>query len=68
MAAKQVIDPQFNMCNKCGRPFYNDCRSTGSPLLCECLKTPTPQVGWICPKCGSGVNPNISVCPCNDIK
>jgi hypothetical protein len=22
------------------------------------------QIGWICPVCGRGVNPNLSSCPC----
>jgi len=21
--------------------------------------------GWICPVCGSGVNPSVTVCPCS---
>lgn len=60
-----------NLCSKCGRPFYDDHKSTATPLLCQCLNSNEnleAKKGWICPKCGSGVNPNINVCPCNDIK
>ena len=24
--------------------------------------------GWTCPKCGKGVNPSISVCPCDNYR
>lgn len=64
-------DSQYNLCSKCGRPFYDDHRLTGAPLLCQCLNSNEnleAKKGWICPKCGSGVNPNINICPCNDIK
>lgn len=23
--------------------------------------------GWICPKCGNGVAPNVKVCPCSEL-
>ncbi len=26
----------------------------------------TEPKGWICPKCGSGVAPNVNICPCNE--
>ena len=22
--------------------------------------------GWVCPKCGTAVNPSVATCPCND--
>lgn len=24
-----------------------------------------PNIGWICPRCGRAVSPDVKVCPCN---
>lgn len=29
------------------------------------VQTPFVQTGWLCPKCGAGVAPHVSTCPCN---
>jgi len=50
-------------CPRCGKPFAN------TAMTCDCQQsTPEPKpIGWICPKCGAGVNPELRVCPCNQI-
>lgn len=28
---------------------------------------PQPVLGWICPRCGAGVSPHTTNCPCNQM-
>lgn len=68
------------ICPLCNKPYsyYGDVPAGGFPKgfepYCTCDQTdytftfPTPfkQIGWICPVCGRGVNPNLTSCPCNN--
>lgn len=53
-------------CNECNSRFQSD------SIICpEDLVPPDEDVynscyGWICPKCGRSVSPNIAVCPCSE--
>ncbi len=58
------------ICNECRLPLWEDPDFTGYNYTCKCSshkKVTTAQVGWICPKCDSGVAPNIERCPCVSI-
>jgi hypothetical protein len=57
-------------CEKCGKPlWWNGTTTPVEGTLCECnskeLVYPAGQTGWICPRCGTGVSPFATTCPCN---
>ena len=55
-------------CPDCGKPLWWLGVIPPPPgTVCECnIKiNPTGMTGWICPKCGAGVAPFASTCPCN---
>ena len=43
---------------------YVDTTSTGKTRIIKTV--PPAQVGWICPKCGAGMSPLATRCPCQD--
>jgi hypothetical protein len=60
-----------NICPRCGKPYcyIGDVPFGGFPKgqehYCTCnQETYFKQIGWVCPVCGRGVNPNLSSCPC----
>ena len=58
-----------DICHKCGKPFVyvGDVPKGGFPPgqepWCTCYNVNIPNYGWICPICGSSVNPQETVCP-----
>lgn len=56
------------ICKKCSGVLSGNLKGTGE-RYCDCPtdfqpKNPEPK-GWICPKCGTGLSPYTSKCPCN---
>lgn len=60
-------------CEKCGKPFVyvgdvpDGGFMEGLEPYCTCnLKKQTDGMyGWICPKCGAGLSPFTTICPCS---
>jgi hypothetical protein len=50
----------FGHCTRC-MGHYGMCTDHTACSPCAC-----PPVGWKCPTCGGGVNPDVSRCPCVD--
>lgn len=46
-----------------------DAKPTPGPTVADVIDLATrfsmPPTGWICPRCGAGVAPHITQCPCN---
>lgn len=54
-----------NQCPNCLKPLWSDCDNTTVPGLCNCTQS-KGIMGWECPKCGAGLSPHTSICPCNN--
>ena len=60
-------------CEKCGKPFVyvGDVPDGGfmeglEPYCtCNVKKQTAGMYGWICPKCGAGLSPFTTICPCS---
>ena len=60
-------------CDKCGKPFvyvgdipYGGFIEGLEPYCtCNLKKQTAGMYGWICPKCGAGLSPFTTICPCN---
>ena len=60
-------------CQACGHPIEDGIMTwvgMEGPFHAWCAASaptnPDFRRGWICPKCGSGMNPDVSQCPCNN--
>lgn len=59
-------------CPKCYRPYIyiGDIPPNGFTegfepyCTCNVKKETSKNIGWICPVCGAGLSPFITVCPC----
>ncbi len=64
-----MLDGTFTKtrCSNCGGLLCSEIETTGDRHCnCPIAKSPQPlqTEGWICSRCGAGVSPNTSKCPC----
>jgi ssDNA-binding Zn-finger/Zn-ribbon topoisomerase 1 len=61
------------LCEKCGKPFIyigdtpygGFIKGTEPYCTCGVKKQMASMYGWICPKCGAGLSPLTTMCPCS---
>lgn len=62
------LPPKYNCrCKSCENTWYGS-KNYDFPSYDGNLPYPSGRTGWICPKCGRGISPDLNVCPyCNRI-
>ncbi len=50
-------------CEKCGKYIIGTFENQD---LCKCMNDIFGFQGWVCPVCGVGLSPFISICPCRN--
>lgn len=52
-----------NNCPDCLKPYWDKGKTTVKAQVCQCHE-PKGMIGWTCPRCGAGLSPSTSICPC----
>ena len=57
------LPPKYNCrCKSCENTWYGS-KNYDFPSYDGNLPYPSGRTGWICPKCGRGISPDLNVCP-----